>query len=120
MLGVIFLTLLFFIAVLISGFRLHRRGKPYGKLLLAMHKLIPVIMLIYLAISINLFKPLSPLIIAACLVTAVLLLVMIGSGGWISASKEPPQSISILHKVFPYFTILAVAIVLILIFVQRL
>jgi hypothetical protein len=120
MLGVIFLTLLFFIVVLFSGFRLRRQGKPYGTLLLTIHKLIPVILLIYLAFAINLWKPLSPLTIAACLVAAVLFLVMIGSGGWISAAKEPPQSISILHKVFPYFTILAVAIVLILIFIQRL
>ena len=104
---VIFLSLLCFTTVLLSGFRLHKLGKPYRTLLLTIHKLVPVAMLVYLALTIRLMAPLSLLVWIATLFAGFCFLVMIASGSWISAAKEAPKAVLALHKILPYVTILA-------------
>jgi hypothetical protein len=104
---VVFLSLLGYTAVLLSGFRLHKLGKPYRTLLLTLHKLVPVAMLVYLALTLRLMAPLSLLAWIASLFAGFCFLLMIATGGWISAAKEPPQTVLVLHKILPYVTVLA-------------
>ncbi len=107
MLALIFLTLLCFIVIFLSGFRLHNLGKPYRTLLLTIHKLVPVAMLVYLFLTIRLMAPLSVLAWLVCLFAGFCFVVMIATGGWISATKESPKAVLVIHKVMPYLTVLA-------------
>jgi len=109
MLALIFLTLLCFIMIFLSGFRLHNLGKPYRTLLLTIHKLVPVAMLVYLVLTIRLMAPLSILAWLVCFFAGFCFVVMIATGGWISAAKEAPKAVLVIHKVMPYLTVLASA-----------
>ncbi len=107
MLGVIFLTFLCFLAVFLSGFRLHNLGKPYRTLLLTIHKLIPIALLVYLGLAVRLMTPFSTLAWLVVLFAIFCFVVMIATGGWISAAKEAPKVVLIIHKVTPCVTVLA-------------
>lgn len=107
MLALIFLTLLCFIVIFLSGFRLHNLGKPYRTLLLTIHKLVPVAMLVYLFLTIRLMAPLSILAWLAIFFSGFCFVVMVVTGGWVSAAKEAPKPVLVIHKVMPYVTILA-------------
>jgi hypothetical protein len=107
MLALIFLTLLCFVVVFLSGFRLHKLGKPYRTLLLTIHKLVPIALLVYLGLSLRLMTPFSILTWLAIFFALFCFLVMVATGGWISAAKETPKVVLVIHKVAPYLTILA-------------
>jgi hypothetical protein len=107
MAALIFLTLLCFLVILISGYRLHKNGKPYGTLLQTIHKLIALGLVVYLIIVLRLMRPFSPLALAAMILAAVLFVLLFASGGWISAAKEAPGAVKVVHKVLPYLVILA-------------
>jgi hypothetical protein len=115
MLGLIFLTVLLVLVIFISGYRLSRRGKPYGTLLLTIHKLIPLGMLIYLGIAVNRMKPLTTPAVALSFTAGFFYLLLIASGGVISATKEAPAWVKLAHKVLPYLAALTTGIALYLI-----
>jgi len=112
MAAMIFLTILCFLVILVSGYRLRARGKPYGTLLLTIHKLIPLGMLVYLFFVLKQMSPLSPLVLVLAILTAVFFVLLIATGGMISAKKEAPVALKTVHKVLPYLTILCVGAVL--------
>ena len=114
MTAIIFLTILCFLVILISGYRLRMRGKPYGTLLLTVHKLIPLGMLVYLFFVLKQMSPLAPLVLVLAILGAVFFVLLIATGGVISAAKEVPPAVKIVHKLMPYFTIAVTGAVLIL------
>ena len=120
MLALLFLTLLCFLIVFLSGFRLHKLGKPYRTLLLTIHKLIPIALLVYLGLAMRLMTPFSTLAWLVVLFAIFCFVVMVATGGWVSAAKEAPKVVLVLHKVLPYVTVLATAGALYLIFVSKL
>lgn len=119
MTAVIFLSMLCFVVILVSGYRLHQRGKPYGTLLLTIHKLIPLGMIVYLAIVLKQMAPLTPMIWLAAILAAIFFLLLIASGGWISAAKEAPFWVKIAHKVLPYLAILATGVAFVFLVIEK-
>jgi len=119
MTAVIFLSLLCFVVILVSGYRLRQRGKPYGTLLLTIHKLIPLGMIAYLAFMLKQMSPLPPMIWLATILAAGCFLLLIASGGWISAAKEVPFWVKIAHKILPYLAILATGVVFVFLVIEK-
>lgn len=119
MTAIIFLTILCFLVILVSGYRLRAHGKPYGTLLLTIHKLIPLGMLVYFFFVLKQMSPLSPLVLVLAILGAVCFVLLIATGGVISAKKEVPVALKMVHKVLPYLTIATTAVVLILLILDN-
>lgn len=102
----------FFVLIFLSGLWLSHSGKPYSMVLFNLHKLIGLGALIFLAftaIQVNKAAALSPVELAACLVTAVIFASTIVSGGLVSLGKPLPAAIAAVHRLLPYFTVIATA-----------
>lgn len=100
----------FFLLIFASGFWLSRSGKPYGMALFTVHKLIALAAMIYLgwtAYQAHQVAPLSPLQIAALAATLTCAVAMFVTGGLLSIEKAMPPVVLLVHKVFPYLTLLS-------------
>ena len=101
---------LFFLFILLSGFWLSLIGKPYSMIIITIHKLIGLAIGIYLAISVYRLHQagqLSPVGIAAIVVTIMLFIGLVTTGGLLSTEKPVPLVVSMIHKRFPYLTVLS-------------
>ena len=99
-----------FLSIIISGFWISRRGKPYSTLILTVHKLIGLGTGIYLAGSVyQLYQSgqLSPADTTAILVTILLFIGLVASGGLLSTGKPVPAGVSLIQKFFPYLTLVS-------------
>jgi len=115
-------TGLFFLFILISGFILSRAGRPLNVLLLTVHKLISVGAVVFLAITvfkINQVSPLSPIEITASIVTLVLFVAMVATGGLLSTSKTMPVLVLKAHQIMPYLAILSTTATLYLVLIRK-
>lgn len=111
-------TGLFFLLIFLFGFWLNRTGKPYSAILFNIHKLLGLGALVFLAITIyqiNQAATLNAIELTACLATGLFFLSTIVSGGLVSIDKPMPVPISIMHKLFPYLTVLSTAVTLYLV-----
>jgi hypothetical protein len=98
-----------FAVVLATGFWLARRGRPYGTLLLTVHKLLCVGILVFLgaiAFATDHDTALEAGVWLVVSLAAVAFVVTIASGGVVSAMESPPPIVSVLHKVAPYAALL--------------
>jgi len=100
------------IIMFISGFWLNRTGKPYGNLIFTIHKAIGLGMGILLFIMVkqaNQLSSFSPFEIAAIVLTVLFFIATVTTGSLLSipVSKPMPEIVSILNKIFPYFTLLS-------------
>jgi hypothetical protein len=85
-------AVLFLIAIFVSGFLVRGARKPYNSALLNVHKLIALaaaVLFVITVIQINKASGLSGIELAATIVTGILLLGAIISGGLSSISKMP-------------------------------
>jgi hypothetical protein len=85
-------AVLFFVAIFVTGFVLRGAGKPYNSALLNVHKLIALaaaVLFIITVVKINKASGLSTLELAMTIVTGILLLGAIVSGGLSSISTMP-------------------------------
>jgi hypothetical protein len=85
-------AVLFLVAIFVSGFWLRGAGKPYNSALLNVHKLIALaaaVLFVVTVIQINKASGLSGIELAATIVTGILLLGAIISGGLSSISTMP-------------------------------
>jgi hypothetical protein len=101
-----------FLVILSSGFWLSRKGKPYPLIPSSIHKLISLAALAYLIVivfQVNRVAPLSSIEIASSLITVVLFIALIATGGIMSASKILPHIIQMIHRILPYLAILSTA-----------
>jgi hypothetical protein len=101
---------LFFLFIFLSGFWLSRTGKPYSTLIFTVHKLIGLAMGIFLIISVyrvHQAGALTPVQIAAIVVTVLLFITTVAAGGMLSIDKPVPLVISWIHKFLPYMTVLS-------------
>lgn len=106
----LWLSILAFVVIFITGFILHGKGKPYNQLLLALHKLIPLgvgAILIILAVGKSKMVRLPTLQLVLLIVELILLVATIITGGLISVKKEMPKIFTIIHKILPYLTLAA-------------
>jgi hypothetical protein len=88
----ILVAVLFLVAIFVSGFWVRGAGKPYSSVLLNVHKLIALavtILFVITVIQINKASGLSGIELAATIVTGILLLGAIISGGLSSISTMP-------------------------------
>jgi hypothetical protein len=103
-------TGLFFLLIFLSGFWLSRTGKPYSVITLTIHKLIGLAAGVFLVMTvyrIHQVVPLGPVEITAIVVTVLFFAGTVATGGLLSTDKPMPAAISMMHKLFPYPTVLS-------------
>jgi hypothetical protein len=106
-------TAVFFLLIFLSGFWLSRSGRPYGVLLLTIHKLLSVATVVFLTVIIlrnDRSVGLSSLELIAVVVTGLLFLGTIVTGGLLSLVKPMPAFIHHLHQITPFLTLLSTAL----------
>jgi len=116
------ITGIWFVLIFLSGFWLSRSGKPYPVLVLALHKLITVGTIIYLAINLaraNSSTPLGGRPVAALTLTVACFLIMLATGGLLSVDKAMPAIVNRIHQILPYLTVVSAGITVYLTLLAR-
>lgn len=106
----VIITGLFFLLIFLSGIWLRRLGKPYGVIILTIHKLIGLATGIYLIMTvfrIHQVTPLDPIEIIAVGIAVLFFVVDVATGGLLSTEKPMPLSVTVVHKFTPYLTVLS-------------
>jgi len=101
---------IFFLFIISSGFWLSRTGKPYSVLIQTIHKLIGVAMGVYLIRMVyltHMVSPITPVGIIVIVVTVLLFIGLVVTGGLLASEKSLPIIVTAIHKVLPYLTILS-------------
>jgi hypothetical protein len=96
-----------FLFIFLFGFWLSRSGRPINTLILTIHKLIALGTLIFIGVTIHQahqIAPLSTAAIAATVITGVLFVITIITGGLLSL-EQPVTAVSIVHKIGPFLTV---------------
>jgi quinol-cytochrome oxidoreductase complex cytochrome b subunit len=109
----IFAAGLFFQFIFLTGFWVRSNGKPYSTTILTIHKLISLAAAVVLGIVItqlNQAVELSSADLKVVVVTGVLFVVSVLSGGIWSIEKEIPTVVLRLHQVTPFLTVLSTAV----------
>ena len=104
-----------FLFIFLSGYWLSHSGKPYSGIILTIHKLISlagVALLAVVMVQANRVARLLTIELAAGLVTGVLFLGTIATGGLLSIDKPKPAAVLTLHRITPYLTVLLTAVTL--------
>ena len=113
---------LFFVFIFLSGFWLSRSGKPYSSLALNIHKLIALAAVVFLFVTIRKLGQVTKLNsteLTISLVTGLLFIGAIISGGLVSIDKSMPAVVPVLHKLLPWLVVLATGLALYLSFRLR-
>jgi DMSO reductase anchor subunit len=106
---------IFFVFIIIFGFWLRFTGKPYNMLIITVHKLVGVAMGVYLGKMVyetHQVSPLSPVQITSIIVTVLFFVGLVATGSLLSAEKEMPSTVKVLHRVMPYLTIISTGVML--------
>lgn len=106
---------LLFGLIVFSGHWLSSAGKPYGTLLLTVHKLVSVGVVVLLVIALvraHRAEGLGGLEILGGALTGLFFLSLIATGGLLSTDLQVPVIVSRLHQIAPYLTILTTAVTL--------
>lgn len=98
----------------LSGFWLNRTGKPYGTLILTIHKLIAIgigILLFIMMRQAHQAASFRSIELVAVAVTVLSFIATVTTGSLLSipTSKPMPPIVSTLNKIFPYFTVMSTA-----------
>jgi hypothetical protein len=115
----ILVTVVGFVLIFLSGYWLNKSGQPFNVAVLAIHKLVAVATIVYVAVTvlrINKIAPLGQVEWIACIAAGVFFLLTIASGGWLSAVRTMPAVVNTLHQVLPFLTALSTAAFLYLLF----
>ena len=110
---------LLFVFIFISGFWLYRTGKPINTVILTLHKLISLAAAVLIAISLRQLgkrATMSAPEIILIVVTGLLFLLAILSGGWLSTGKPAPVVIIAVHRVTPFLCVLSTVTTFYLVF----
>ena len=114
----LFSTGLFFLFILLSGFWLSRSGKPYSSLIVTIHKLIGLAAGVYLVMTVyRVYKTASinQMGIIATVVTVLFFIGLVATGSLLSTNNTMPGFVTVIHRVFPYLTVLSTGVTLFLI-----
>ena len=112
-------TGLLFLLKLATGYWLSRRGKPYNVGISTLHKIISLLVIASIALTVRYLRRgagLSGAQVGALVVSGVLFLVAIGTGGVLSMVRPAPAIVSIAHKVAPYLALVSTAVTIYLAF----
>lgn len=110
--SVVTLSILF-IVKFAFGFWLFKTGKPYSVIILTIHKLVSLFTALYIGLiarRVYLNEGLDAKSIIMVIITELLFIVAIGSGGYLSTDKPAPSVISILHKLTPFLSLISTII----------
>ena len=106
---------LFFLFIFLSGIWLTRSGKPYSGAVLTVHKLVSlaaVVLFIVALVRTNREATLSTIELSAGVVTGLLFLGTIVTGGLLSTDKPMPEAVLTLHRISPPLTVISTAVAL--------
>jgi hypothetical protein len=106
-------TGLLFLFALVSGVWVSRSGKPLSTVKLTIHKLISLLMAVVTGLTISYVIQKSGVGtagIAAIVVTGLLLVLAVVSGGLLSTAKPMPGVVGIVHKVAPPLSAVCTAV----------
>ena len=115
-------TTVLFLLIFLSGFWLSRGGRPYGVLLLTVHKLLSVGAVVFLTVilvRINRMDGISLAELIAAVITGVLFLGTIATGGLLSTAKLMPALVHQLHQITPFLTLASTALTLYLLLTRK-
>jgi hypothetical protein len=108
---------LFFLVIFASGFWLSRSGKPYNGILFNVHKLIALGALVLFVMTLYRTNQADALRVAeliAALVTGLLALTLLVTGGLSSIEKPMPEFVVTLHHIAPYLAVISTGVTLFL------
>lgn len=115
-------TGLAFLAVFVAGFGLLNAEKPYNFFVFNLHKLIAVGVLILFAVTayqMNQITPLTSIELIACIVTGLVFIATIITGGLVSLETQMPPVVLLLHRIMPFVTLVCTVGMLIFIIRER-
>jgi hypothetical protein len=101
-------TALFFLIIFSFGYWLTGIGKPYKGVTMNVHKLVALAALAYLIVvmvQVNKVTPLNTVQWIVCGLTALFFIGAIVTGGLVSLARTMPKYVTLLHKLFPWFTL---------------
>jgi hypothetical protein len=104
------------------GFWLSYAGKPYSVIILTIHKLISLATLVFLTVTVYRFNQTSTLNaveLTTAVVTGLLFIGTIITGGLMSTDKPMPAVVSTLHLILPFLTVLSTAATLYFLFSRK-
>ena len=113
--GILFLLKFFF------GFWLNRSGKPYNDVILTIHKLISLGTGVFIVVTARrigqeVSAPTTagtdPVETGALVITILLFLSTIATGGLLSVDKPMPKVISLMHLITPFLAVLSTAVMI--------
>lgn len=109
----ILVTVVGFVLIFVTGYLLSKAGQPFNAVVLTLHKLISVAVIAYLILTvmrISKIAPLGKIGLTVCIVTGLLFLGAVITGGVLSAVKTMPAVVQTLHKVFSVLTVLSTVV----------
>ena len=109
----IILTVAGFVLIFLTGYLLYRTGQPFNAVVLTLHKLLSITVIAYLILTVMRIGRVAPLGQAAwiaCIAAGVFFLLTIASGGWLSAVKNMPAVVQMVHKVLSALTVIFTAV----------
>jgi uncharacterized membrane protein YhiD involved in acid resistance len=106
---------LFFLFMFLSGLWLSRSGRPLNTGISTVHKLVSLAAGVFLIVSIHQLNRADPLDAAqwvAIVVTGLLFVGDVATGGVLSFEKPRPTAVLRLHQVFPVLTAVSTGVML--------
>lgn len=100
----ILLTILIFLLMIISGVGLSRKGKPYNVILFNIHKMISLGAIGMMLITVLYYSKDSIIgknEVMSIIITGILFLTLLISGGLLNIKKEMPKILLVLHRALP-------------------
>ncbi len=94
--------------VFVAGFGLINAEKPYNFIVFNLHKLVAVGVLIFFAVTayqMNQTMRLTSGELTACIVTVIVFVATIITGGLVSLETQMPPVVLLLHRIMPFVTL---------------
>lgn len=110
------LLVLSFVVIFTLGFLLSRSGKPYNLIVFTIHKLVSVGVFGFMGVTVYKTQRINPLDSAQVwmvVVTAIIFVAAIVTGGLLSSDLALPKIVQKLHHILPYLVLLSNAILFI-------
>ncbi len=111
-----------FLIIFLSGIWLSRSCEPYSGVVLTVHKLISGAAVVFLVIALgqaNKAAVLSTIALTGGVVTGLLFLCAIVSGGLLATDKPMPEAVLTLHRVMPFLSVISTAVTLYLLLARK-
>ena len=113
---------LFFIFVFLSGIWLSSSGRPYAAVIFNIHKFIALGAAVFLAVTVyqvNQQAALGTAAILVCLLTAVLFVATIITGGLLNIETPVTALLLTLHHILPFLTTFSTAAALYMLLIRQ-